>query len=191
MRWSPRQVARRTAPALVIGLIAIWLTGCAPKIETIPGDPTPAHAEARDGAFKLAFDLPKRTWAADEAIQGTAALALVDGVAQDLGRSGMGVFGFGFTSTDGSHDMGPVSTADCAPDRLVAGVPMISAIRKSGGFSRDQPDAAFVGSFLSDPLVHLPPGDWKIVAFADFVEGQGCSGASHHLQAQVVIHVTP
>ena len=82
-------------------------------------------------------------------------------------------------------------TADCAPYRLEPGRPLTSAITKSGGYSADDPNAAFYRAFLADPVVSLPAGDWRITAGASLVEGEGCSGASRNLSAPITVHVTP
>jgi hypothetical protein len=149
------------------------------------------RAETTEGPFRLVFELPKDTWRADEAIDGLATLSLVEGTGIDLGGSGRGLLGFGIDEVNGSRHMGPAWTLDCHTYRLVRDNPMTSPIRKSGGFSADEPNADFYRSFFADPVVHLPPGDWKITAVASFVEGQRCTGQDHLLQASIVIHVLP
>ncbi len=168
-------------------------TSSAPGESAGPTSST-ARAEATEGPFRLVFELPKDTWRADEAIDGLATLSLVEGTGMDLGGSGGGgggLIGFGIDEVDGSRHMGPAFTADCAPYRLEAGKPMTSPIKKSGGFSAEDPNAAFYNGFFADPAVHLPPGDWTISAVASFVEGQGCSGQSHDMRASILVHVLP
>ena len=63
-------------------------------------------------------------------------------------------------------------------------------VRKSGGFSADDPNADFYRSFFADPLVHLPAGDWTLTAVASLVDGYGGSGESYTLRAAVLVHVT-
>ncbi len=67
---------------------------------------------------------------------------------------------------------------------------MFSSIRKSGGYSGDAPPSDFNRSFLEDPVVRLPAGDWTITAVASLVDGSYCSGASYTLKAAVRVHVT-
>ncbi len=70
--------------------------------------------------------------------------------------------------------------------------PIASGLNKSGGFSADDPDAAFFRAFLNgDPVVRLPPGDWTITANAHFVEEAGCTGKVHLMTASIPIHVLP
>jgi len=68
---------------------------------------------------------------------------------------------------------------------------MESAIVKSGGFYPEQRDFEFYRSFLSDPLVRLPAGEWTIAAVASFTEGRGCTGKGRTLRAAVKVRITP
>jgi hypothetical protein len=143
------------------------------------------------GAFQLTFELPRTTFHVGEAIEGRATLGVAGGDPVAFGSSGGGPFVFDFAEVDGRRRVGGAMTADCAPYRLEPGRPMTSAITKSGGFSDDDPDAAFYRAFLHDTPVSLPAGDWRITAGATFVEGQGCSGVSRDLAAPIVVHVLP
>jgi hypothetical protein len=150
-----------------------------------------SRAVVVEGPFQLVFELPKSTWSAGETITGTATLSVTGSDGVDLGGSGEGLFGFEFADVAGTHDIAPGWTADCRPYRLDPGTPLASPIRKSGGFTAEQSDAAFVRAFLADPLTSLPRGDWRITALADFIEQKDCSGQSHTMRATVLIHVTP
>lgn len=179
---------------LVTFALCLVIAGCAAGPSTPTSEPgsTPSQrAETLQGSFLLLFELPKGTWKAAEVIDGVATLTLVKGGGVDLGGSGGGLFGFDFAEVDGSRHVEPASTADCAPYRLDSGKPIRSAIKKSGAFTAEQSDADFYRSFLADPAVHLPAGDWKITAIASFIEGKGCSGQGHTMAATVVVHVTP
>jgi hypothetical protein len=41
-----------------------------------------------------------------------------------------------------------------------------------------------------DPQIHLPVGDWKLSAVADFTEDR-CGGIYHNLEASLVIQIVP
>ena len=142
------------------------------------------------GRYQLVFELSRSDWRTTDSITGLATLSLLGSGGEDFGASGQGPIGFGFDEVGGSRHIGPVWTADCRYDRLVAGQPRTSQITKSGGFTAEDPNVAFYRSFFADPLVHLPAGDWTITAVASFVEGAGCSGASYTLNAAVQVHVT-
>ena len=179
-----------------IAVLALAVTACgspAPTAQLSPSPSSPAPAAAVDveGPFRLTFVLPRSTWMASEAITGQAQLALTAGDQVALSGSGGGLLGFGFAEVGGTRQMGPGWTADCRRYALAAAAPMTSAITKSGGWSEDQPDAAFYRGFFNDALVHLPAGQWDITAVASFIEGPGCGGTSHEMRATVRVTVTP
>ena len=160
-----------------------------PPPSSLPG--VPAHAETRDGRFLLAFDLPKDTYAANEPIDGVATLALDGGAEVPYGASGGGAFGFGLAEIGGPRTMGGLMSADCRPGLLVPGTPLTSPMTKSGAFSEDDPLAPFYRAFLADPLFRLPAGDWKLTAYATFVEQRDCSGVQHDMTVAITVHITP
>ncbi len=162
-----------------------------PTPTPVPSLAVSARAEDTQGSFHLVFELPKATWSAGETITGLATLSVVGAKGVDLGGSGVGLIGFAFADVAGTHDVQPMWTADCRPYRLDPGSPITSPIMKSGGYAADQPDASFDRAFLTDPVISLPAGDWKITAVADFIEKKDCSGQSHIMPATVVVHVTP
>jgi hypothetical protein len=170
--------------------LAVALAGCgAPTVSNLGPTGAPASASDTEGRTTLTFTLPKATYADREEITGTAVLALEPGPDLPVGGS-RDLLSFGFLEVGGSRQMGPASDLMCAPHVLSAASPVTSGIVKSGGWSDDMPDAAFYSGFFADPAVRLPPGDWEITAYADFVDGQGCAGAQHGLKATVRVHVT-
>ncbi|MGH2512029.1 MAG: hypothetical protein ACRDGQ_05020 [Candidatus Limnocylindrales bacterium] len=195
---------------IVIGAVvaAVAVIGCTvgapPGSAGLPlGTPAPAHAETRQGQFRLTFDLPQTDWRTTDAISGRAVLSLEssggasgagpgEGSGEfDVGGSGEGLIGFEFEEVGGRHRLvEPATTADCHGYQLAVDRPIASEITKSGGYSATDPNAAFYASFLADPEVHLPAGDWKITAIASFVEGEHCDGASRRLAATILVDVT-
>ncbi len=192
MRRHVGPVQRLATAALAFGIV---LGACA---EQTPPSPVSSSVDVAQrasdvqGAFQLTFELPRTTYRAGEAIEGQATLGVVGGSAVAFGSSGGGPFVFDVAEVGGLRRVGGAMTADCAPYRLEPGRPMVSAIIKSGGYSADDPEAAFAQAFLDgNPVVSLPAGDWRITAGASLVEGEGCSGASRSLAAPIVIHVIP
>jgi hypothetical protein len=185
------QVRRLASTALAFG---VALAACAGQpLSPAASPPTGAAVRASDvtGAFELTFELPRTTFRAGEPIEGRATLSVIGGAPVVFGSSGGGPFVFSFSEMNGRRHVGGAMSADCAPYRLEPGRPMTSAIRKSGGFSDDDPEAAFYQAFLGDPIVSLPAGDWRITAVASLVEGEGCSGAGRNLSAPIEVHVVP
>jgi hypothetical protein len=174
-------------------VLAVLLTACAGSTpsSTLPSSDANAAPAAEDveGPFHLEFTLPRTTWSAGESIEGQSQLSLVGGERVTIVGSGAGVLGFGFAEVGGHRQMGPAWRADCAIHVVAADRPIVSPIRKSGGYSDDQPDAAFYRAFFGDPLVHLPVGEWDITAVAEFAE-QECGGPAHALEATIRVRVT-
>jgi hypothetical protein len=174
-------------------LLCLALAGCAATSalpSSSPGASETRRAADRQGSFTLAFELPRLTWRAGEAISGTATLSLANGAA-DVSGSGSGLIGFDFAEVGGSRHVEPAQTADCRPYRLEADRPIGSGILKSGGFYPEQPNFEFYRSFLADPIVRLPAGEWTITALARFSEGKGCTGQSRAPRALIRVTITP
>jgi hypothetical protein len=180
---------------LVFGL-CLSVLGCSgaqatrpPTSSSGPG-PTPiSHAEDVQGSFRLVFDLPKGSWTTGEAIDGVATLTVVGPSGVDVRGSGGGLIGFTFTEVGGTRRVDPVWAGDCGPYRLDSG--FSTHIKKSGVVDGTKSDADFIGSFLADPEVHLPAGDWTISAVAWFTEGTTYRGQEHQMTATALVHVAP
>ena len=67
---------------------------------------------------------------------------------------------------------------------------MSKPLSKSGAFSDDDPDVAFLRSFLTAPDVRLPAGTWDVTALAQFTEGGMCGAGGHSMAATVRVTVT-
>ena len=125
--------------------------------------------------------MPKTTWRATEAIDGTATLSLAgDGSVTISGSSAL--FGFAFASADGTRHIVPIWQADCVPRTLEPGKPLTTSLDRSGD--------GWTAAELSDPLLHLTPGDWTITAVSQFTDGSGCTAVPHNLTAGISIHVS-
>ena len=145
------------------------------------------RSEARDGTFTLTLTLTRAVWPAMEPIDGEAALSVQQG-AVDIGGSGAGLIGFRYSQVGGRIVVDPIWTADCARHQVTAAAPMRSVLTKSGGWSQDEPDAAFFEAFFEGDGVRLPPGVWDITAIAS----GGCGEpVSVRLETSARILVTP
>ena len=152
--------------------------------------PAPARAEVSQGQYRLVFELPKSDWRTSEAITGEATLSLIGLSSVDFGASGSGPIQFSFDEIGGSRHEPGLGTPDCRLYRLEEGAPISSPIKKSGlGFGGDAQPSDFVRWFATDPLVHLPAGDWKITATANVWKNICPVTGDQPLRAAVVIHV--
>lgn len=175
---------------VVVGCAAGNTTSTAPSQAALTPAPTPAQATDTQGQYRLVFELPRTDWRASDAITGEATLSLIGADAVDFGASGMGPLAFGFDEVGGNRHVGWTMTADCKSYHLDAGQSISSPLKKSGGYSADAAPSDFNRWFMTDPLVHLPAGDWTITAVASLVDGSYCSGAYYTLKTTVVVHVT-
>jgi hypothetical protein len=175
-------------------LVALAAAACGGNPVPSTGAEAPADgpqvASDVDGRYRLDFALPKRTYTAREPIEGVATLSVLGPGAGRIGASGGGPIGFAIAEVGGRREMGFASTADCQPFEIGDGSPITSEIVKSGGWSADDPDAAFYEAFFRDPDVRLPLGTWDVAALASFGEGD-CSPNPRDLSARIRIEVVP
>lgn len=190
--------------ALAFGFVALVALGaCGPAATAPPAGPTDAvpiptrdpaaavRAEALDGPFRLVLELADDTWQAGEPIEGRARLELREGAGGvDLVGSGGGLLAFDTVEVDGRRRMEAAWTADCAPFRLDPGAPLTAGLAKSGGYSAEDPDAAFYRAFFADPLFRLLEGRWEIAAVATFAVGE-CGGRVVTLRAPLTVTIEP
>jgi hypothetical protein len=200
MFTSSRQVAALIARAVPENswrtlfaalLLSVSAVGC---LGTASLSASPARVETSDGRFHLTFEMPKATWGTTEALSGSATLSRSDAGTSDQGEAVSGsssriVFAYAEIG-GGQRHVDPVWPADCLDWSLGGGKSATSTLTKSGGWQPGDPNASFSQAFLTDPQIHLPPGDWTISARAQFYEGSSCDGAAHDLSADVQVHVT-
>ena len=183
---------RRLAPFALLAALAVAACGANPVpslvAEALPQGP-PIASDV-NGRFRLDFVLPKRTYTAGEPIDGLATLSVLGPGVGKVGASGGGPIAFGIAEVDGRRAMGPASTADCQVFPIGDGQPITSGIVKSGGWSAEDPDAAFYEAFFRDAGVRLPVGTWDITAMATFGEGD-CAANPLELSAPIRIEVVP
>jgi hypothetical protein len=104
--------------------------------------------------------------------------------------SGMGIVFFSVTRVEDGLTSGPaVSTGDCARHELPAGEVVTVPFSKSGGWSPDDPNAAFMETYHSQPELTLPPGTWRIDISTSGNVGDMCDGEplSHELSLLVTV----
>lgn len=191
----PRPTLRsRLVLAAVATIFGVSVAGCgatpssSPSADAIPVPSSGpiARAEASQGPYRLVFELEAAAFAVDEPIDGRAWLEVAGGAPVELRASGSGLVLFELREIGGTRGMGGW-TADCRRYE-VAGRTEPVAIKKSGGYSTDDPDAAWYIGFFNDPLLRLPAGRWELTALADFTEGE-CGGPRVELRAPITITV--
>ena len=158
-----RRVGAARVASLVLGLAA-FSVAC--DAEATRGD-APASARAEGGGFILETSVPRRLWGPDEAIQVVTSLTYAGPAPRaTIWASGSGVVAFDLVEVGGRRRMGGAATSDCASYPYERGVRTAVPFAKSGGWTGEDPDAAFYAAFFRDPQLHLPIGRWRITASA-------------------------
>jgi len=107
---------------------------------------------------------------------------------EQLVASGSGLVLFTWEQQGGDLRQEALATAVCAPYSMNRGQALPAPFAKSGGFSADDPHAAFWKQYFADPALHLPAGRYRIHAQTDFYVGE-CGGLEHRLDAAIVVDV--
>jgi hypothetical protein len=108
-----------------------------------------------------------------------------------LSGSGSGFVFFSVTRLDDGLTSGPPGmTMDCVQHVVAPGVPTVVPFSKSGGFSPDDPNAAFLRTYFSEPELSLPSGTWRIDVTTVATIGDGCSGPPLDLEIALLVTVT-
>jgi len=193
----PRLV-RLTAIAS-LAVVAVIVAGCiegaggrgpASRSGASNSSPTPSSVTKSDGTFELTISTPNARIAPNEPIPITTTLTYVGpkpGI--EAAGSGGGLVAFSLEEVGGTRSIHSAITADCRTGyRFTRGVPVEQRFGKSGGFSQEDPNADFIRTYLTDPVLRLPVGRWRIVA--DLIASDGmCDAGAHVLSAPLEITV--
>jgi hypothetical protein len=168
--------------------IVVLLTACG----SAPTPPPGLDGSAQDAAFSLVIHADKASYRTTDPIVVSAELAFV-GLAPDITVFAIfpRVVAFRVVQLDGQRKTDPVSDLMCTEQKIGRLTPLHVSFQKSGGFFGEDPDAPFWRAYFADPVLHLPPGTWQIIAVANFSEGASCSPPDHALTATVTIQVLP
>lgn len=175
---------RRILAASAVTWIAVALAGCA-----LFPDSDRLEARDADDTFELVLRVGSTRYPANQPIDAVATLSyLGPDAGMGLVGSGSGLIQFSAKQLDGRLDIAGAGHLDCKPYRIDKGGPLVVPYEKSGGWSADNPDAAFYEAFFKDPIFRLPRGTWRISAAAGFYEEE-CAGVQHRLGAELTIFV--
>lgn len=192
----PDGVQRLLFPAAA----ALILAGC-----SVTPTPTPLGSDAQPGpttpelaagtvsghGMTLSVTAEPAVVAAGEPID-VQAVVTNDG-AEPIVLSGSGA-GFVFFSVtrveDGLTSGEPVMTSDCAPHVVPPREPVTVPFSKSGAWSDEDPNAAFLRTYLADPELTLPSGTWQIDISTAATIGEHCVGEPLDLTLSLIVTVT-
>ena len=151
----------------------------------------PADATVADELFRLSVHADQATYHTGDAIAVHAVVTYIgtDATFVPTG-SGSGLVAFSLRQLDGTMKMQAAVPLDCVPHPMSPGVPQTIPFFKSGAWEAEASDAGFSSRFFADPVLHLPPGRWAIVAEGS-MGGPECAPPQHDLTATVEVTVLP
>ena len=174
------QEFRRSA---AVALAVVLLSACSAAT-------SPVRGEDRQAGFLLTISSPHVVWGADQPIIVSAEFSYLGSDSVTVSGPGPGpLVAFEIVELTGSRKMEPIWELACATWQMTR-VPLAYPFRKSGGYSPDEPDAAFYEAYMADPEFRLPERRWAVTAVAPFMTGPGCvGGQAINLRASFVITV--
>jgi hypothetical protein len=182
----------RMSAAFGIGLVAVAAIVALVVIRPVLlGGRGSAEADVSDGPFHLALRLTRSTYLTTEPIEGTATLSVTDGQARRIWGPYQSPIAFSMIEVGGTRRMEAGFREKCEPYPIGPDAPLARPVTKSGGWSADDPNAAFYQAFFADQQIHLPAGTWDISVVTDFNEdgGDPCGGVHHDPSATIRIEV--
>ncbi|MDQ6795497.1 MAG: hypothetical protein M3067_11915 [Chloroflexota bacterium] len=173
-------------------VVLILAIGCATPSPSGPPTAEPARpirAEAREGDFRLILQSSDDHYAAGAPIDLATELSYIGPQpGLKLAGSGSGLVQVSLLQLDGTLRIEAGSDDSCAAYAIRPAAPLAQRYVKSGGWSGEDPNAAFYKAFFADPVLRLPRGTWRMVADAWFYVDD-CGGRAHRLQAALDVRV--
>jgi len=181
-------------------LVALFVAAC-----SVTPTPTPLGSDAQPGpttpelaagtvsgqGMTLSVTAEPAVVAAGELIDVQAVVTNDGAEPIVLSGSGSGFVFFSVTRVeDGLSSGEPAMTGDCARHVVNPGEPTVVPFSKSGGFSPDDPDAAFLRTYFAEPELTLPTGTWRIDVTTAATIGEGCVGEPLDLAISLLVTVT-
>jgi len=142
-----------------------------------PGPSVPAvgSGTVSDGAITLSAVAEPVVVAPGEIIEVTATLSNDGPEDVEIFGSGTGIVFFSVTRLEDGLTSGPPGmNGDCSPHPLTAGERTEVPFSKNGGYSPEDPNAAFMEAYLAEPELTLPAGTWRIDVAAYGSLASGC-----------------
>jgi hypothetical protein len=193
MRPDPGEPLRRLPDVRIARAAAVLLVVIPVACGIAPTRQPGMDGSTKDAEFELRIHADKPLYRTGEPIAVDAELVFT-GLAPDTSVAGLfpRIVAFGVKQLDGHLATSPVSDLMCTAVHGISRLaPLHAPFRKSGGFTGDDPDAAFWRQYFADSDLHLPPGTWQISAFANFSTGDACTPPLHSLTAAVTVQVLP
>jgi hypothetical protein len=165
-------------------------------IQVVAGDATiqtpsanldaPVVATAEDANFRLTFTTPRGIYGPNDAIEPVATVTYLGPRAMETMFHASYPIGFRIEEVGGERLMGGGMDLPCLATELAKGASAVVTFGKAG--SPDDPKDGFGRAWYEDPVLRLPDGTWRIIAYLDVYIGD-CGGERHHLTVENVVLV--
>jgi hypothetical protein len=189
----------------IIAYLDVWVGECGGErhqltvenvIRVVMGDaatPTPSASPdgpvigtAEDARFRLELTTPRAEYGPDDAIEPVASVTYLGPQATETMFHGASPIGFRIEEVGGERLMGGGMDMPCLRTELAKSGSAVVPFGKAG--SPDDPKQGFDRAWYEDPVLRLPEGTWRVIAYFDVSLGD-CGGESHQLTVENVIVV--
>lgn len=181
-RWLARLSVGAVAAGVLVAVGGLVLRTEPPR--TGPG--APAGATAEDASFRLALTTPRTTYSSEEAIEPVATMTYLGPRATETIFHAAYPIGFQIEEVGGERLMGGGMDQPCLRTELAKGESAVLPFAKAG--SPDDPRQGFDRAWYEDPVLRLPAGTWRIMAYLDVFVGD-CGAERHQLTVENVVLV--
>jgi len=146
----------------------------------------PVIATAEDASFRLTLTTPRATYSPDDAIEPVASVTYLGPQATETMFHAAYPIGFRIGEVGGERLMGGGMDLPCLRTELAKAGSAVLPFGKAG--SPDDPKQGFDRAWYEDPVLRLPAGTWRIIAYLDVYVGD-CGGEAHQLTVENIILV--
>jgi len=180
----PARLAVGTAAALVLVVVVGGLVLRGRPTTISPAGPVVASAE--DTSFRLDLTTPQATYGPEDAIEPIATMTYLGPRATETIFHAAYPIGFRIEEVGGQWLMGGGMDTPCLRTELAKGESAVLPFAKAG--SPDDPTQGFDRAWYEDPVLRLPAGTWRIIAYLNVSLGD-CAGEPHELTVENVVKV--
>jgi hypothetical protein len=180
----PARLAVGTAAALVLVVVIGGLALRGRPTTISPAGPVVASAE--DKNFRLDLTTPQATYKPEDAIEPVARMTYLGPRATETIFHAAYPIGFRIEEVGGQRLMGGGMDTPCLRTELAKGESAVLPFAKAG--SPDDPRQGFDRAWYEDPVLRLPAGTWRIIAYLN-VSLSDCAGEPHELTVENEVNV--
>jgi hypothetical protein len=159
--------------------------GAASSPSSSAAAPEPVADATRDATFALALSADRARYRAGEPISALATFTYLGPKAAERVFHAASAIGFRIEEIGGTRGMAGGMNMPCLFTDVTAAQPVPVPFAKAG-----VPGGEFDMAWYQDPVLTLPTGSWRIIAYLDVYLGD-CGGERHALEVGVGVAVEP